>query len=60
MQSSTEGYFDPAVPDRGGQNMQQTMQQAPQQQASFAPQQSSFAKEVSIVADSEYPSRPWR
>ena len=67
MQSSTEGYFDPAVPDRGGQNMQQTMQQpqqpasfAPQQQASFAPQPSPHAQEVTIVADSEYPSRPWR
>lgn len=57
MQSSTEGYFDPAIPDRTGPNMQQNM---PQQQASFAPQQQAPLQQVTVVPDGEYAARPWR
>lgn len=53
MQSSTEGYFDPAVPDRSGQRdmMQQAPQhQAPlQQQASYAPQQPADIAPVTVT-----------
>ncbi|CAB5539024.1 zonular occludens toxin domain-containing protein [Stutzerimonas stutzeri] len=48
MQSSTEGYFDPAVPDRSGQR--DMMQQAPQQQqASYAPQQPADIAPVTVT-----------
>jgi len=58
MQSSTEGYFDPAIPDRNAPGLQQM---PAQQSASFAPQQERApAQQVTIVADSEYPARPWR
>lgn len=51
MQASTEGHFDPAVPDRsmsrGGQPTHQPMPQT--QQASFAPEQRSAPPPVNVT-----------
>lgn len=58
------GRFDPTIPDRqqqsGGQNGPQAERPT---QALNSPTQPAFSRQaggVTVVADSEYPSRPWR
>ncbi|MCY1429690.1 hypothetical protein D9M71_456170 [compost metagenome] len=56
-----DGYFDPSIPDRSA--VEQRMAQAPLPQPnngqSYVPETAHGAT-VTIVPDSEYPSRPWR
>ena len=63
-----QGYFDPAIPDRGtatatgpGANATGTVAGvANRQSAVETPAAATYAGGVTVVPDSEYSSRPWR
>ncbi|MNP44744.1 hypothetical protein D3C76_1386200 [compost metagenome] len=61
MSVSRDGYFDPSIPDRNAveQRMAQTPLPQPNNGQPYAPETAHGAT-VTIVPDSEYPSRPWR